>query len=38
MVHVTATMGESEFGVEASSCEQMMTEDEHEVDLAKYEV
>jgi len=30
--------GESECRVEAASHEQMMTECEHEVDLAKYEV
>ena len=31
-------VGESESRVEAPSCKQMMTEDEQEVDLAKYEV
>jgi len=30
--------GESELRVEALPCKQMVTEGEHEVDLAKYEV
>ena len=30
--------GESDLRVKAPSCKQVMTEDEHEVDLAKYEV
>jgi len=39
MVHVSPPlMGESEIRVKAPPCKQMMTEGEHKVDLAKYEV